>query len=58
VAVEDSDFGVCAAKAAGMTCVGLRSGHNDEQKLSEADWEARGFAALGYRRLISRLKAA
>ena len=58
LAVEDSSIGVRAAKAAGMTCVGLRSGRNDEQDLSEADWEARGFAALGYRRLISRLKAA
>ncbi|MCX5794087.1 MAG: HAD-IA family hydrolase [Elusimicrobia bacterium] len=58
LAVEDSDFGVRAAKDAGMTCVGLRSGNNDEQELSEADWQARGFAALGYRRLISRLKAA
>jgi HAD superfamily hydrolase (TIGR01509 family) len=58
LAVEDSDFGVRAAKEAGMTCVGLRSGKNDEQELSRADWEARGFAALGYRSLISRLKAA
>ena len=58
LAVEDSDFGVRAAKDAGMTCVGLRSGHNDEQRLSGADWEARGFRALSYRRLISRLKAA
>jgi HAD superfamily hydrolase (TIGR01509 family) len=58
LAVEDSSFGVRAAKDAGMTCVGLRNGQNDEQDLSEADWEARGFADLGYRRLISRLKAA
>jgi HAD superfamily hydrolase (TIGR01509 family) len=58
LAVEDSDFGVRAAKDAGMTCAGLRSGHNDEQELGQADWEARGFAALGYRSLISRLKAA
>ncbi|MDD5630124.1 MAG: HAD family phosphatase [Elusimicrobia bacterium] len=58
LAVEDSDFGVRAAKDAGMTCVGLRSGHNNEQGLAGADWEARGFAALGYRSVISRLKAA
>jgi HAD superfamily hydrolase (TIGR01509 family) len=58
LAVEDSDFGVRAAKDAGMTCAGLRSGHNDEQSLSGADWEARGFRTLSYRRLISRLKAA
>jgi HAD superfamily hydrolase (TIGR01509 family) len=58
LAVEDSAFGVRAAKDAGMTCVGLRSGHNDEQDLSKADWEARGFAALAYGRLTARLKAA
>ena len=57
LAVEDSDFGVRAAKDAGMTCAGLRSGHNDEQELSEADWEARGFAELDYRRLSRRLTA-
>ena len=58
VAVEDSAVGVRAARAAGIFCVGLRSGLNDEQNLSAADWEARGFAALSYRSLISRLKAA
>ena len=58
LAVEDSSFGVRAAKDAGMTCAGLRSGHNDEQDLGEADWDAQGFAALAYRRLTSRLKAA
>ncbi|MBI5241855.1 MAG: HAD family phosphatase [Elusimicrobia bacterium] len=58
LAVEDSGFGVRAAKDAGMTCAGLRSGHNEEQDLSGADWEARGFRALSYGRLISRLKAA
>ena len=58
LAVEDSELGVRAAKAAGMTCVGLRSGFNDEQDLSQANWQERGFAGLGYRGLISRLKAA
>ena len=58
LAVEDSELGVRAAKAAGMVCVGLRSGANDEQDLSRADWQERGFAGLGYRGLISRLKAA
>lgn len=58
LAVEDSELGVRAAKAAGMVCVGLRSGANDEQDLSQADWQERGFAGLGYRGLISRLKAA
>ncbi len=58
LAVEDSEIGVRAAKAAGLACVGLRSGFNDEQDLSRADWPERGFAGLGYRGLISRLKAA
>jgi len=57
LAVEDSELGVRAAKAAGLACVGLRSGCNDEQDLSRADWEERGFSGLRYRGLISRLKA-
>ena len=58
LAVEDSTVGVRAAKAAGMTCVGLRTRHNKAQDLSAADWEARGFGELAYRSIVSRLKAA
>ncbi|MBI5595522.1 MAG: HAD-IA family hydrolase [Elusimicrobia bacterium] len=46
LAVEDSAYGVAAAKAAGMACVGYRSGDNDAQDLSKADAEARSFAEV------------
>lgn len=46
LAVEDSAIGLRAARAAGMPCVGLRSGLNDDQDLSAADWEVRGFSRL------------
>ena len=46
LAIEDSRVGVAAAKAAGMRCAGFRNGHNDEQDLSLADLELRGFGAL------------
>ena len=39
VAVEDSRFGVAAAKAAGMRCLGLRGPDNAGQDLSAADGE-------------------
>ena len=39
LAVEDSRFGVTAAKRAGLRCLAFRSGHNDEQDLSGADAE-------------------
>lgn len=46
LAVEDSAIGVRAARAAGMFCVGLRTGFNDEQNLGGADLEVRGFSGL------------
>ena len=46
LAVEDSALGVQAAKAAGMACMGLRTGFNNEQDLSQADQELRGFTEL------------
>jgi HAD superfamily hydrolase (TIGR01509 family) len=46
LAVEDSAIGLRAARAAGMACVGLRSGLNDEQDLTQADWQVQGFAGL------------
>lgn len=51
VAIEDSVLGVTAAKRAGMRCVGFRNGHNDEQDLSQADAEIRGFEKLDARSL-------
>lgn len=46
LAIEDSVYGVSAAKQAGMFCVGYRSGLNDEQDLSRADAEVRSFREL------------
>lgn len=43
-AVEDSRYGVAAAKAAGMRCLALRSADNAGQDLSKADAE---ITALG-----------
>lgn len=51
VAIEDSRNGVRAAKAAGMRCVALRNGFNDEQDLSAADLEVRSLAELDPARL-------
>lgn len=51
-AVEDSRYGVEAAKRAGMFCVAFRNGSNDGQDLSGADAEARGFGEL--RLLLTR----
>ncbi len=46
LAIEDSSLGVRSAKAAGMTCIGLRTGFNEEQDLSKADQEVQGFGFL------------
>lgn len=39
IAIEDSQNGVTAAKAAGLFCLGLRNGDNDSQDLSAVDRE-------------------
>lgn len=39
IAIEDSKNGVVAAKSAGLFCLGLRNGDNDNQDLSAADKE-------------------
>ncbi len=54
VAVEDSETGLRSALAAGMHCLAYRNGFNDEQDLSLAHGEIRGFKELGVARL-SRL---
>lgn len=46
VVIEDSKNGVLAAKRAGMFCVGIRNGFNEEQDLSEADVEVIGFQEM------------
>lgn len=51
VAIEDSQNGVAAAKAAPMACVALRNGFNAEQDLSAADLEVPSLAELTPKRL-------
>ncbi len=46
LAVEDSTFGVAAAKAAGLRCAAFRNGHNAGQDLSKADFEFSSFLEL------------
>lgn len=53
VAVEDSAYGVLAAKRAGLRCVALRNGANDAQDLSLADLEVRGLGELDRARLAA-----
>jgi HAD superfamily hydrolase (TIGR01509 family) len=45
-AIEDSNKGVTAAKAAGMYCYGLRNGFNEAQNLSHADRIVEGFSQI------------
>ena len=58
LAIEDSTYGVRAAKRAGLRCAALRNGANDAQDLSQADFELSGLENAGYELLISRLNAA
>jgi HAD superfamily hydrolase (TIGR01509 family) len=46
IAVEDSRSGILSAKAAGLICVGLRNGFNDDQDLSSADYIADGHTGV------------
>lgn len=46
VAVEDSRSGVLSAKAAGLICIGLRNGFNDDQDLSRADYIVDGHVEV------------
>ena len=41
--IEDSCHGVCAAKAANMTCIGFYNPHSGKQDLSKADMIIEGF---------------
>lgn len=47
--VEDSDFGVEAAKAAGITCVGYINPHSGNQSLKSADVLLESFAGIDHR---------
>jgi HAD superfamily hydrolase (TIGR01509 family) len=46
MAIEDSRNGIISAKKAGMRCVGLRNGFNEEQDLSQADLVISNFKEL------------
>ena len=46
VVIEDSKNGVLSARSAGMFCIGLRNGFNEEQDLSAADVVVEGFEEL------------
>ena len=48
IAVEDSKNGLLSAKQAGMFCIGLRNGLNEEQDLSQADLIIHRFAELDW----------
>jgi len=43
IAIEDTENGVISAKRAGMECIAIRNGFNDEQDLSGADFEISKF---------------
>lgn len=46
VVIEDSQNGVAAAKAAGMSCVGYKSSNSGKQDLSAADLVIKNFGEL------------
>jgi HAD superfamily hydrolase (TIGR01509 family) len=46
VAIEDSKNGIASAKDAGMFCVGLRTGRNDDQSFERADHEVDSLRRL------------
>jgi HAD superfamily hydrolase (TIGR01509 family) len=54
LAIEDSNVGVRAAKAAGLVCAALRTPHNEDQDLTRADFEITSFTGLDFPRLVAR----
>lgn len=50
--IEDSEHGVAAAKAAGMTCVGFYNPNSGNQDLSKADIIVEGFEEIDYNFLL------
>jgi HAD superfamily hydrolase (TIGR01509 family) len=46
LAIEDSKNGLISAQKAGLKCVGLRNGFNDDQDLSSSDIMIHGFEEL------------
>jgi len=57
IAIEDSKNGVLSAKNAGMFCIGLRNGFNNEQDLSKADMIISNFKELDWQTLQQLLTA-
>ena len=53
VVVEDSRNGVLSARAAGMYCIGLRNGFNDDQDLSDAHIIVDGHAGIDWPTLMA-----
>jgi beta-phosphoglucomutase family hydrolase len=53
VVIEDSEHGVAAAKAAGMTCVGYQNLNSGNQDLSKADIIIEGFEEIDYDFLLA-----
>ena len=53
VVVEDSRNGVLSARAAGMYCIGLRNGFNDDQDLSGANIVVDGYAGIDWPTLMA-----
>jgi HAD superfamily hydrolase (TIGR01509 family) len=53
VVVEDSRNGVMSARAAGMYCIGLRNGFNDDQDLSAAHIVVDGHAGIDWPTLMA-----
>lgn len=48
IIIEDSENGVRAAKAAGVTCIGFANPDSGNQNLSEAFYVVEGFLEVGY----------
>jgi len=51
VAIEDSAHGICAAKSAGMFCIGINSS-NDSSFLKEADFVINQYEEIDLKRLL------
>jgi len=51
LAIEDSHNGVLAAKNAGMRCIGIRNGFNDDQNLSRCDMIISDFKELTIKKI-------
>jgi beta-phosphoglucomutase-like phosphatase (HAD superfamily) len=53
IVIEDSMNGALSARRAGMFCLGIRNGFNDEQDLSAADMIINGFDEISWETLLN-----